>query len=39
MRVLAETGFVAEVGEETYAATPLTVQMCLPAYQGCIKHQ
>ncbi|MCJ1262498.1 hypothetical protein MMC22_002368 [Lobaria immixta] len=38
MRVLAETGFVAEVGEETYAATPLTVQMCLPAYQGCIKH-
>ena len=39
MRVLVAMNFVGEDGEELYSATPLTVQMCLPAYQACIKHQ
>ena len=39
MRVLVAMNFVGEDDEELYSATPLTVQMCLPAYQACIKHQ
>ena len=39
MRVLVDIGFAAEVEEEVYTATPLTVQMTLPASQACVRHQ
>ena len=39
MRVLVDAGFAAEVEEEAYTATPLTVEMTLPASQACVRHQ
>ena len=39
MRVLVGAGFAAEVEEEVYTATPLTIQMTRPEYQACIRHQ
>lgn len=39
MRVLVGVGFAAEVDEEVYTATPLTIEMTRPAYQACIRHQ
>ena len=39
MRVLVDIGYAAEVEEEVFSATPLTIQMTLPASQACIRHQ
>ena len=39
MRILVGIGFAAEVEEEVYTATPLTVQMTVPASQACVRHQ
>ena len=39
MRVLVDIEYAAEVEEELYSATPLTIQMTNPASQACIRHQ
>ena len=38
MRVLSAKGFVAEVSERTYAATPITMAMTNVAVQAGHKH-